>query len=318
MAVEWCKEIPRERSASGTKESGNEYARAFLVRVDAFSTPINDIYGAPGLNYGDAHPDDITAELQSFDCKVADDTGLLYLVSVKYAKKKPDDPNSNNENGGGGQVNAHIPFWGASSAVTTRAVYQDRHGNVMCNSAGDPFDAQEADVAEAKLTYTEYWPSHTDWRVSQRTYANTVNDNNWNGGDIYTWKCQGCSAKLNIENENGATTVYWELTWEFAYRADGWQLKPWDVGFAELVDEDGNPDPTDTDYDGSSGDGPSGGGTRRAQIKGQDKKPVRQPVALSGGVAKPAGQRPNAIWFEVYEKKDFLARFGELTTPGFA
>lgn len=319
MAVEWCREIPRERSASGEKEGGNQYSRAFLVRVDAFSTPIDEIYNAPGLSYGDLHPDDDTVELQSFDCKVADDNGLLYLVSFKYAKKRPDDSGGDEGGGGGGggQVNAHIPFWGASSSVTTRAVYQDRHGKVMCNSAGDPFDAQEADVAEAKLSYTEYWPSHTDWNMSQRTYTNTVNLNTWNGGDRYTWKCQGCSAKVNIENENGVTTVYWEVTWEFAYRAEGWQLKPWDVGFSELVDNNGTPSPTSTGYNAATGEGPSGGGTKRAQIKGQDKKAVRQPVALSNGVAKPAGSRPNAIWFEVYETRDFTIRFGQLTTPGF-
>ncbi len=110
---------------------------------------------------------------------------------------------------------------------------------------------------------------------------------------------------MNIENKDGETNVYWEITWEFAYRADKWTLKPWDIGFAQLVNEDGEP---------------TQAGSLRAQIKGQDGKPVRQPVALAGGVAKPAGERPDICnapnGFDVYHEKDFTTPFGELFTPG--
>lgn len=57
-------------------------------------------------------------------------------------------------------------------------------------------------------------------------------------------------------------------------------------------------------------------GTKRAQIKGQDGKPVRQPVALQNGMAKAAGDPPDALAFEVYEKVDFMAPFGQVFTPG--
>lgn len=320
MAVVSCVELPRERSASGTANDGNEYTRGWLVRTDSLDTSMVDIYGEPGVSYGDLHPDDASAECQGFDCKAADEVGLLWLVSARYAKKKPDAGDSENPEGGGGSgsIPGHVPVWGGSSSVSSGPVYRDRHGNIMANSAGDPFDAQEADIAEARLTKTEYYTSHTGWLADQKEFTNTVNSVIWNGGGVGTWKCQGCSAKLNIENENGITSIYWEVTWEFAYRADGWELRPWDVGFNELVDANGDPEPRDTGYDASTGTLPSGGGTERRTITGQDGKPVKQPVALTLGVAKPAGSLPDALFFEVYEPKNFDAQFGEVTTPGFA
>lgn len=61
-------------------------------------------------------------------------------------------------------------------------------------------------------------------------------------------------------------------------------------------------------------DGPCPGNLGRRTIKGQDGKPVRQPVALQNGVAKPPCSRPDELSFEVYNEKDFSV-FGELFTP---
>jgi hypothetical protein len=85
--------------------------------------------------------------------------------------------------------------------------------------------------------------------------------------------------------------------WEFAYREEKWDHKPWDVGFNQLVDSQGNP---------------TASGTQRAAVLGADKKPVKAPVALSSGVAKTPGQKPDALTFRLYRETDFSV-FG---TPG--
>jgi hypothetical protein len=300
MAIVFTREIPKERSASGKKKDGDEYTRGFWVRTDSPTESLVDISNAPGIAYYDAHPDNSSCVMDSYDIKPADDSGLLYVVSFKYKKFSPDDQEDPDPEKPGS-----LPFkpsvWGGSSSVVVEPIYKDRFGNIMTNSAGDALEDLQAERAEERLTLTQYYASHTGWMALARAYTNTVNDENWNGGGPRTWKCQGCSKKLNIESRDGGTIVYWEVTWEFAYKADEWTLKPWDIGFAQLVDENGDPD----SY-----------GTKRAQIKGQDGKGVRQPVALQNGVAKPAGQPPDALDFWVYEMNDFMTPFGEVFTPG--
>jgi hypothetical protein len=40
-------------------------------------------------------------------------------------------------------------------------------------------------------------------------------------------------------------------------------------------------------------------------VLGDDKKPVRQPVALNSGVAKAAGQKPDVLNFRAYKETAF-------------
>lgn len=306
MAVVWADEQPRERSGSGKYKDGSEWKRVFYVRTDELDTSMVDISNAPGIAYMDEHPDDSSTVMDTFDVKVADGTGLLYAVTFNYKKISPDEKEPPEDEPG--QMDFKPPVWGGSSSVTTGPIQpnadkelKDKKGTKICNSAGDPLEGLEQEYAEERLTLTQYYASHATWMPLSRQYTNAVNNAEWNGGAIGTWKCQGCSKKLNIENKNGATTVYWELTWEFAYRADGWSLKPWDIGFAQRVNEDGEP---------------SAAGTKRAVIKGQDGKGVKQPVALVAGVAKAAGEPPDALEFFVYEEKDFASVFGQVFTPG--
>lgn len=307
MAIVFSREIPKERSASGKKKDGDEYTRGFWVRTDSPTESLVDVSNAPGIAYYDPHPDNPVCVMDAYDIKPADDSGLLYVVSFKYKKFSPDeqeDPDPEKP----GSLPWKPCVWGGSSSVTTGPVrpnangeFRDLNNNKISNSAGDPLEGLEQEFAEERLTLTQYYASHTDWMGLARDYTNSVNNANWNGGGARTWKCQGCSKKLNIETLEGATVVYWEVTWEFAYKADEWTLKPWDIGFAQLVNDDGTP----TTY-----------GTKRAQIKGQDGKPVRQPVALNNGMAKAAGQPPDALKFFVYPEKDFSTKFGEVFTPG--
>lgn len=299
MAVVWSKEVPKGRSVSGKRSDGSVYKREYLIRVDDPATSLLTIINAPGLNYGDAHPDDASVFLDSYDCKPTDESGMLYLLSVEYRKQTPEDQSENNDEPGA--LDFRPPVWGGSSSVTSQAVYKDRDGEVLKNSAGDPLEDLAADTAEERLTLTQYYYLHTDWMQLARDYTNAINSDAWNGGAATEWKCQGCSKKLNIENKNGTTIVYWEVTWEFAYKKDGWLLRCWDIGFAQLVDANGEP---------------SSQGTQRAQIKGQDGKAVRQPVGLDGaGMAVAAGQPPAELAFFMYPERPFGPKFGEVFTP---
>lgn len=302
MAIVYCKELPRERSQSGAHGETYTYTRAFLVRTDSPTEPLPNITNAPGFAWLDDHPDDNSVGALSFETSPADDSSLLYYVKVKYGARPVDADTEWSPEGIPFSVPGlmKFPVWSGSSSVTTGPCLYDKDDHSIVNSAGDALEGMEMEMADAKLTVTNYALTESAWMTAAATYTNTCNTGNWNGGAIDCWKCQGCSAKLTTENYNAVTYVFWELTWEFAYRAKSWRLRPWDIGFAEKCDSDGVA---------------SSVGTYRKAIKGIDGKVTPRPVALAAGVAKPAGQPPDPLAFVIYQRNDFGAAFGEVFTP---
>jgi hypothetical protein len=301
------RETSRDAGLSGSRDKDNQNTttrtRSFLVQADSPATSPNDVLAATGISLGD-QLDGLT--LTKFRVRPTDGVGMLWTVTAEYEPAVPEGGGGEEETPPGG-VPGKPDIWSGSSSVTKKARYVDIFDKVMTNSAGDPFEEGcLADTAENRLTLTTYRRHHNDWLADSEKYTNSINADPWNGGERMTWKCQGCSKKLNIEQQDGGVLIYWEITWEFAYDPDTWTWKPWDIGFNETVNEDGEP----TGY----GTGEAAPGRRT--IKGRDGKGVRNPVALSGGVAKAPGLPPDALEFNIYFVEDFNAKFGEVFTPG--
>lgn len=297
MGVEWIRESARDAQFTRAADGKTTATRSWLAKSNSPATSASDVVNAAPVSVGD--------KLGGLECtrvraRANGGDGMLWTVTAEYEVVPPTD--GDEPPLGGGQIK--VPIWSASSTVSNQAIYQDRAGNTITNSAGDPLEDVTADVAEFRLTLTTFFLSHAQWVGPGRTYTNAINNAVWNGGAEGEWKCQGFSAKLNAEEIAGSTVVFWEVNVEFAYKAGGWNPKPWDIGFAQLVDDEGTP---------------TGSGSKRAIIKGQDGKGVRHPVALAGGVAKPAGQPPDVInggiGVDYYPPLDFSI-FGELYTPG--
>jgi hypothetical protein len=282
----------------------NTYEREWFVQFDQAATTLTQVESAVGVGLGDGYPGDPTAVALSISVQGSDDIGLTWTVRISYGPQPVDS--GGNEPPGNGEGNEPIlkqPIWSAGSSVTsgpvtTEFINDNTTTQTICNSAGDPLEGLEAEQAEFRLTLTTYFLSHTGWMSTAVDYTNAVNSDTWHGKAAGTWKCQGCSAQL----QSASWGVYWEVTWEFAYR-DTWNLLPWDIGFAERCGEDGVASST---------------GTKRKAILGQDKKPVKGPVALANGVALPAGTKPsviaNGFGARVYKKMPFSI-FGQIYTP---
>ena len=298
------------RTQSGSKsDTGPKFTRTFLVRTDCVES-ISTVSGYVGIVYGSAHPENADSFLESFDTSVADDSGLLYTVKLNYEPRKPGEQDQEEEEPS--EEPGNIPglsrsaVWGASSSVSSGPAFHDLALDIICNTAGDPIEGLSRELADFKLTLTQYYLEHASWTGLAAGYTNTTNDAVWNGCAIDTWKCQGCSAKLSsetIKDENDVETVtkFWEVSWEFAYRAETWALKTWDVGLSGKMADTGLPDIN---------------GTGKMNIKGQDGKAVKSPVALHLGIAKVAADdgwpKPDQLSFVIYDSNDFGTVFGEI------
>jgi hypothetical protein len=305
MAVVSQAESIDDRSVSGKFRETMTYGRSFIVRIDDPNTPLPDIAQAPGVQFGDPHPDDPTVYAMEFDCKPRGDSLLLYSVTVKYytpATPQGDSPdNSEPPGGGGGGPGLPGDIWTGGTSVTSGPCWLDNTGEPITNSAGVALPDLTMDIAEFTVSLTRCYTGLSFIGIlAEKT--NKVNADPFLGMPKHTWKCQGGRFSKKIENASGVTFVYWEVTFEFAYRADTWFLKPLDIGYAQKVDDEGRP---------------SQAGQKNAAILGQDKKPVKEPQSLEGGVAIPNGTPgyPKVINAGVganpYEETGF-AMFGDI------
>ena len=310
MAVMGYREIAKGSGVSGKFGESNTYTRAFLVRVDHPATSKVQIASAPGVVYGAAHPHQGNCKAMEFDCSLSDDVGLWWTVTVRYYIPPPEA--TPDENG--------LPkdSWAASGGTSTGPAYEEIDGDTIVNSAGDPLEGIERENDDISWTLTKAYEDMS-WNTDRLAKSNTLNTGSWNGGAAGKWKVSFRGAQKKeitqktttgggASQEDGtyspATATesklsYWEVHWEFRYRREGWNAKPWDVGFNEKCDDSGNATTS---------------GTKRKAIVGKDGKAVKQPVALASGVAKAAGQKPDIAnggnGFEIYEKTSFSS-FGE-------
>jgi|688.fasta_scaffold82367_2 hypothetical protein len=265
MAIVAVSESIDDRSVSGKYRDTMNYSRSFLVRVDSPSTSIRDISQAPGISFGAAHPDDGSVYAMEFDCKPRGDTLLLYVVTVKYSTPAREDKPE--------PFQLPADVWSGGSAVASAPCWQDKQGKPITNSAGISLPDLTMDTAEFSVSLTRCYGNLSFLGILQSA-TNKLNSDTFLGCPKHTWKCQGGRFSKKTENADGQMFVYWEVTFEFNYREDTWFLKPLDIGYSQLVDEEGNP---------------TGSGQYTAAILGKDKKPIKEPASLSGGVAVDAG-----------------------------
>lgn len=291
MAVVACLETSRGTGLSGRHGESFTIPRRWIIRVDSPTTSRLVIAAAPGVAYGDGYPDAPAHKAMEFDLTEESGDGMMWGMVWRYYL--PPAENTPNPNTG-----LPADCWSGTGRMKTIPAFQTKNGDVITNSAGDPIEGLERESTEGSLTLTKCYPTLASWSTLAAYYSNSVNASPWNTSSARTWKCEFRSVKKRLCTPIGQPPLaFWEVTWDFNYREETWDYKPWDIGFNQLVDSQGNP---------------TSSGTFRAAILGADKKPVKSPVALTGGVAKMAGNKPDSLDFRIYKEADFSV-FG---TPG--
>lgn len=291
MAVVSTLEVARGTGVSGKYGESFTFTRKWLIRVDSPTTPRVQIANAPNVRFGDGFPEFTNHKAMEFDLTEESGDGMVWMLVVRYyippVENTPDSTGMPKD------------CWSGAGSTTSIPVFKDKDGGLIVNSAKDPIEGAERESSEFTLTLTKCY-ADLSWSPIAKSHSNTVNSASWNGSAERTWKAAFRSANKKEATVSGSTSQtkpYWEVVWEFHYREETWDYKPWDVGFNQLVDSQGNA---------------STSGTSRAAVLGADKKPVKAPVALANGVAKSAGSSPDALTFKLYKESDFSV-FG---TPG--
>jgi hypothetical protein len=273
MGILAVRENADERGASGKFREAVTYTRSWTIKVDSPGTSVAAIAQAAGVSFGSPHPDDSSVFAMEFDVKPRGDSLLLYGLTVRYYTPKRD---------GDTDPTALPPdVWTGGSSVSSGPCWKDITGEPITNSAGVALPDLTMEIAEFSCSLTRCFADFSGISAL-RNYTNKINSDSFLGCPPKTWKCQGGRFAKKTEGAPGQQFSYWEVTFDFAYREDTWVLKPLDIGYSQKVDVEGMP---------------TASGDYLAAILGQDKRPIKEPVALAQGVGVlgPAPGYPQVI-----------------------
>ena len=300
MAIVQTYEIAEGRGVSGTARESLQYTRAFAVKIDDPATPMDEIAQAPGILLGSPHPDDPSVFATSFDCSISDDL-LLYTLNVTYQAPTLVDASSDGpgSGGGGGGTGGSYDYavvpadtWSGSSSIAAVPIDRDINDAPIENTAGTPIPDLQVERAFASLSLTRSFPTAAAAATALTTYTDTINDAEWAGCPIQTWKCQGGSWQKQTQSSGGVNLTYYSATFNFAYDARRWVLQQVMIGTRDFTGK-------------AITQGDLTGDTSQTEL-------ITEPVGLGFDgfpIDKDDGEKPHVGEYDVYAFADF-AYFG--------
>jgi len=280
-----CREVYRGRSRSADLASVPTYVRVFLVTTNVVNPNMRFVAAAPKIEWRSTHPDDVNAYLVESSTQQDGDSPFHYKVTYTYKFLDESDiypwnrPYQYTFNGSLASAPAFWHYSGGDNDNSTKAI--------VVNSAKDPLEGLDRDEGEFSATIQMNLAPPFSYAVAQN-YVGAINSDNWSGSLPKTWKVQAISASRKAEVVPGDTPdaapqkiFYWDVSVTVAYRADTWDMRTWDVGFNEIVNN------------------------KRVKIYA-GSEPVSEPVALnSNGTAKTPGLPPDMKIFRIYPMRPF-------------
>jgi len=271
MSIIQVNENWKMRTARIDTESGGA-VRVFDVEFDAGDAPNVRILLARDANeipqIYDPHPYDNWLFVVSKSAK-AKGGPLFYEITVNYSSVK--DPLSQDP---------EVEYYFATS---NEPVDRDIDDNALTNSSNESFDPPiTKDMNDLVIRIKKNEPQFDPAVASE--FKGAVNQDVFRGydpGQVLCTVFDGRKARASDLN-------YWEVTYEFQVRADGWKRQILDEGFREK---------TGTDSEGKA--------TYKLFID-DDGKTLTQPVLLSGdGKQLADGGDIHKLEFELNESKTF-------------
>lgn len=302
MAVVDSRELLEGRSVSGAVRESFRYTRKFLVRTDATNTSMVAIANAPGVSFGDAHPDDANVYALRFQADAMASNPLVYTVSVEYgipdATETAADPGGS---GGGGSSGGGIQppsfnqlppdVWSGHTSITsvpTMFMPKTKNGPLwgVRNTAGTPQAGVSKEQGRMNLTLTRcYWD--TSFLPLLASYTNKANEGAWGPFPEYTWLCRGARWRRNTQSDGTNSYLYYSVDWELEQNPDGWWFDLANYGYQEYIPGQGMKD-----------------------ILNADGKPVTEPCPLDAAGRAVPNQAPAVTRYYPHGTIDFASAFG--------
>ncbi len=289
MAVTSVEELKMPRRGTANGQWQRSYTRTYRVQTDSARTgplevrlalpvTIGSLYSTgtgPGTEFDNgAFCNEITIECETED-------GISWLATIGYG---PWDPNAHPQN----PLN-EIPKISWQTQKFKRPVDVDINGDIVANSAGDPFDPTvEVDDNREILVITRNESQFDESLADQ--YRDTINSAPFFGFDALCVKCANITGNRVQHADLG---YYWEVTYEFEINRDSWVSVVQDQGLRAL-------DPSDD--------------TKIMNITDEEGKDITSPMPLDGaGQPLPIGDPPVGLEFHVLTELDF----SDLNLNGF-
>ena len=214
---------------SGGRITSN-YTRAYLYKTDAASRPtdaaiVTDI----GISPGSPHPDDANATCHKVEVGPGPEktrpTHLAYLVKVEWSTLSP-LPNTVSTD-----PTTMRTLWTLGATIQQRYVIKDRNGNMILNSAGQPFDGGiPVAVRLGKAVATKNRTASGYNKNTVMAYSGNLNSVTYLGAAPGTLQVD-----IEAQEKYEGGYHYWEEKYTFAYDPLGWQPKPMNAGFFQLT-----------------------------------------------------------------------------------
>jgi hypothetical protein len=276
------REVSSGRTGTVNEKGERSYTRTFQVITDsALDGPLY-VRQAPGIPvrgsiYATDTEIDPGARVKSITPSQSDNP-KVWEVRVEYSSTTEDEQENPLE---------RAPEISWSAAPYTRVAWKDNNGKAIVNSAGQYFDPPlEVDDSRPVLTITRNEASFNPSLAID--YQDAVNSDAFLGFSPGQAKVAMIQASSATEND----VFFWRVTYEFAFRREGWALSVLDQGRYEKVS--GKPVPI-KEYD-----------TAGNAIPGSH---VTDPVPLSGGsrLDNPGPDSVQFLSFTVYKERAFSA-----------
>lgn len=196
--------------------------RVFFVHTDDAQDSGFIVRNASGLPLvGESHPEDPSYIVQRRTAQRAVDPGLSWVVTCEYGRSKnpSEDDNPFNEP-------VRVSYRSNSQDVPLIVDLEDNP--VLCSNACPYLDPVIVTRAHPVWVFVRNEPN--DPSSIATSYVDHVNNGTYLGKPTGTIKC----TDIDGEKQFQSNQPYWEVTYTFSYRVDGWQPAPLNHGFMEL------------------------------------------------------------------------------------
>lgn len=232
--------------------------------------------------FGVAHPDMDVFKLRKVSInELFSDSPYHVEVIAEYGNVTPNEllaPTSRT---------AEWSFESQPSQVPALFYFDGTTRKALTNSAFDYFEGLTTEESMVRATMRK---NYSAFPTSQMTATNALNDAEYFGGAMHSWKVAGVNSTYTIEAFNGVSYSYWSTQCELMFRQTGWVLQIPDIGWNYL----------------------SGGVKRRAMVfdyENGEWVASANPVGLNGSGSQTNGQ-PAILERRVNPEADFSTLFG--------